>query len=40
MVPSHIELCRQSLPRNPNGKIDRAYLRSAFHTLFAHRAAS
>jgi len=40
MVPAHIELSPQSLPRNPNGKIDRAFLRTTFHTLFAPPAAS
>ena len=39
MVPSHIELSPQGLPRNPNGKIDRAFLRDAYRTLFAAKAA-
>ncbi len=34
MVPSHIELGTQDLPRNPNGKIDRKALQAAFADLF------
>ena len=34
MVPSHIALQADALPRNPNGKIDRKQLQSSFATLF------
>jgi acyl-CoA synthetase (AMP-forming)/AMP-acid ligase II len=34
MVPSHIALNDQDLPRNPNGKIDRKALQAAFSGLF------
>ncbi|HYD60373.1 MAG TPA: acyl-CoA ligase (AMP-forming), exosortase A system-associated [Noviherbaspirillum sp.] len=40
MVPSHIALRTESLPRNPNGKIDRNVLRNAFNNLFADLATS
>jgi acyl-CoA ligase (AMP-forming) (exosortase A-associated) len=35
MVPKHIEIRTGSLPRNPNGKIDRKALADTFKTLFA-----
>ena len=31
MVPAHLALRGDSLPRNPNGKIDRKLLRQTFH---------
>jgi acyl-CoA ligase (AMP-forming) (exosortase A-associated) len=34
MVPSHIAVQADALPRNPNGKIDRKLLQSSFATLF------
>ena len=34
MVPAHIELRAAPLPRNPNGKFDRAALRAPLSTLF------
>jgi len=34
MVPSHVEL-RDSLPRNPNGKIDRPFVAAQFAAMFA-----
>ena len=34
MMPAHVELCRQPVPRNPNGKIDRKTLRDAYLHLF------
>lgn len=34
MVPSHIELVTENLPRNANGKIDRRLLQSRFIDLF------
>jgi acyl-CoA ligase (AMP-forming) (exosortase A-associated) len=34
MVPSHIELVTENLPRNANGKIDRKLLQSRFIDLF------
>ena len=40
MVPSHIALSAESLPRNPNGKIDRTALRNSFSDLFADLATS
>lgn len=38
MVPSHIALNDQDLPRNPNGKIDRKALQAAFSGLFENEA--
>jgi acyl-CoA synthetase (AMP-forming)/AMP-acid ligase II len=35
MVPAHVELRAGQLPRNPNGKIDRALLRQPFMTMFS-----
>ena len=35
MVPAHIALRAEPFPRNPNGKIDRKELRSAFVDLFS-----
>jgi acyl-CoA ligase (AMP-forming) (exosortase A-associated) len=35
MVPAHVELRPGQLPRNPNGKIDRALLRQPFMTMFS-----
>ena len=32
MVPSHIVLRDEALPRNPNGKIDRNLLRHSFQS--------
>ncbi len=40
MVPSHIAFSAESLPRNPNGKIDRTLLRNSFSNLFADIATS
>jgi len=37
MVPSHIEIYAQPLPRNANGKIDRAALRSDFSDQFSNK---
>ncbi|MES2103876.1 MAG: acyl-CoA ligase (AMP-forming), exosortase A system-associated [Pseudomonadota bacterium] len=37
MVPAHIELEAASLPRNPNGKIDRKALQARFADLFNHQ---
>ena len=34
MVPAHIEIRSEALPRNPNGKIDRKLLQHSFSTLF------
>jgi acyl-CoA synthetase (AMP-forming)/AMP-acid ligase II len=34
MVPAHVEL-RDSLPRNPNGKIDRPFVAAQFAAMFA-----
>lgn len=34
MVPGHIEMRQEALPRNPNGKIDRTLLRQSFYSLF------
>lgn len=34
MVPAHIEIVQHSLPRNPNGKIDRKLLQSEFSDVF------
>ncbi|MCU6434139.1 acyl-CoA ligase (AMP-forming), exosortase A system-associated [Undibacterium sp. Jales W-56] len=34
MMPSHIAVIDDNLPRNPNGKIDRKLLQSRFHDLF------
>ena len=34
MVPAHIEIVATPLPRNPNGKLDRALLRAPYLTLF------
>jgi acyl-CoA ligase (AMP-forming) (exosortase A-associated) len=39
MVPKHIDLRTGSLPRNPNGKIDRKLLADEFRDLFAETAA-
>jgi acyl-CoA ligase (AMP-forming) (exosortase A-associated) len=36
MVPSHVEVRHEPLPRNPNGKIDRKALALPFLTLFDH----
>jgi acyl-CoA synthetase (AMP-forming)/AMP-acid ligase II len=38
MVPKHIDLRTGSLPRNPNGKIDRKLLADEFRDLFAATA--
>ena len=38
MVPNRIVIQDSSLPRNPNGKIDRSGLRAAFQDLFAEHA--
>ncbi|MGJ7915214.1 acyl-CoA ligase (AMP-forming), exosortase A system-associated [Massilia sp. LXY-6] len=35
MVPAHVEVRTESLPRNPNGKIDRKSLQLSLSTLFA-----
>jgi acyl-coenzyme A synthetase/AMP-(fatty) acid ligase len=40
MVPKHIEIRTGSLPRNPNGKIDRKVLAESFRTFFATGKAS
>lgn len=34
MVPAHIEIVQHTLPRNPNGKIDRKLLQTQFADLF------
>jgi acyl-CoA synthetase (AMP-forming)/AMP-acid ligase II len=34
MVPAHIEIVTEALPRNPNGKIDRKALATARAGLF------
>jgi acyl-CoA synthetase (AMP-forming)/AMP-acid ligase II len=34
MVPAHVELRREALPRNPNGKIDRKGLAQEFAGMF------
>ncbi len=34
MVPLHVDLRPEALPRNPNGKIDRPLLRAGFMNLF------
>jgi acyl-CoA ligase (AMP-forming) (exosortase A-associated) len=34
MVPAHVALRAEALPRNPNGKIDRKMLQQSFTTLF------
>ena len=34
MVPAHIEIVSENLPRNPNGKIDRKLLQSRFLAMF------
>ena len=34
MVPAHVEILREALPRNPNGKIDRKLLRQSYLNLF------
>ncbi|MFZ6673023.1 acyl-CoA ligase (AMP-forming), exosortase A system-associated [Undibacterium sp. Xuan67W] len=34
MLPSHIAVTAENLPRNPNGKIDRKLLQLRFHELF------
>ena len=34
MLPAHVEIRADALPRNPNGKIDRALLRQAYSQLF------
>ena len=34
MVPSHVAIHADALPRNPNGKIDRTLLRQTYATLF------
>lgn len=38
MVPAHIALRGDDLPRNPNGKIDRKALQTAFAGLFENKA--
>lgn len=38
MVPGHIALSGQPLPRNPNGKIDRVSLRAPYLNLFENQA--
>lgn len=40
MVPKHIDLRTGSLPRNPNGKIDRKLLADEFKDLFATETAA
>lgn len=40
MVPAHIEVREQTLPRNANGKIDRKALSGAFQQLFQESDAS
>ena len=34
MLPAHVEIRPNALPRNPNGKIDRALLRQSYSQLF------
>ena len=34
MVPAHIDIRAEALPRNPNGKIDRKLLQQSYSTLF------
>ncbi len=34
MVPAHVGLCSEALPRNPNGKFDRKLLQQAHSSLF------
>ena len=34
MLPAHVEIRADALPRNPNGKIDRALLRQSYSQLF------
>jgi acyl-CoA ligase (AMP-forming) (exosortase A-associated) len=34
LVPAHVEIMSESLPRNANGKIDRKLLQSCFYDLF------
>jgi acyl-coenzyme A synthetase/AMP-(fatty) acid ligase len=34
MVPAHVEVRTEALPRNPNGKIDRKLLQLSLSTLF------
>jgi acyl-CoA ligase (AMP-forming) (exosortase A-associated) len=38
MVPAHVEIRQRSLPRNPNGKIDRKLLAGEFADLFREAA--
>jgi acyl-coenzyme A synthetase/AMP-(fatty) acid ligase len=40
MLPSHIALSGDDLPRNPNGKIDRKALQAAFASLFENESPS
>ncbi|HEX9172939.1 MAG TPA: acyl-CoA ligase (AMP-forming), exosortase A system-associated [Telluria sp.] len=38
MVPAHVEIRTEALPRNPNGKIDRKLLQLSLSTLFESEA--
>jgi acyl-CoA ligase (AMP-forming) (exosortase A-associated) len=38
MVPGHVEICGEPLPRNPNGKIDRKLLQQPYLSMFERPA--
>lgn len=40
MVPAHIDIRRESLPRNPNGKLDRSSIRASLCDFFVSESKS
>jgi len=40
MVPAHIDIRHENLPRNPNGKLDRSFIRASLCDFFASESKS